>query len=163
MPDPRVMTPDHFRNPPPRRVGTLAMLERDGEFAIISRSYWTEISRWGIPGGTADPNELPRRALSRHLAEKLGLRVTVGALLAVDHCPEWPGRFREGVNFVYHVPLPSAELAVTEGCGYVEARWVTHETVHELAVDHELLRIQQCLEALRTGSAKELLLGVPLT
>ncbi|WP_188197569.1 NUDIX domain-containing protein [Nonomuraea sp. SYSU D8015] len=155
---------DYFKDPPPRRVGTLGLLERDGQFVIISRSYWTEVSRWGLPGGTADANELPRRAFSRLMAEKLGgLRVTASALLAVDHSPEWPGRFHEGVNFVYHVPLPSdADVTVTDGRGYVEARWVDEKTVGELAVDHELARILQCLEAVRDGTTKELLVGLPM-
>ncbi|MFI6595020.1 NUDIX domain-containing protein [Nonomuraea sp. NPDC050536] len=156
--------PDYFQNPPPRRIGTLALLEHDGQFVIISRSYWTEVSRWGLPGGTADANELPRRAFSRLIAEKLGLRVTARALLAIDHSPEWPGRFREGINFVYHVPLPSlVDLTVTDGCGYVEARWVNRETVRETVVDHELARILQCLDALHNGSTKELLVGLPAT
>ncbi|MEU4233282.1 NUDIX domain-containing protein [Nonomuraea sp. NPDC026600] len=155
--------PDYFNDPPPRRIGTLALLERNGEFVIISRSYWTEVSRWGLPGGTADANELPRRAFSRLIAEKLGLRVTAGALLAVDHSPAWPGRFHEGVNFVYHVPLPSdVDVAVTDGCGYVEARWVNQETVRELVIDHELARILQCLQALQAGTTRELLVGLPM-
>ncbi|MFE4519369.1 hypothetical protein ACFRMQ_34905 [Kitasatospora sp. NPDC056783] len=33
----------------------------------------------------------------------------------------------------------------------------------EPAVDHERLRIEQCVEALRHGDVKELILGVPTT
>ncbi|MDX3851746.1 NUDIX hydrolase [Streptomyces sp. AK02-01A] len=146
-----------------RRSGALALIERSEEFVIIQRSYWQEVSRWGLPGGSAQPNELPRRALSRLLAEKLGLRVTTGALLAVDHSPEWPGKFHEGVNYIYHVRAPdSAEIQVSEAGGYTEARWLTLDKIAELAIDHELLRIQQCIEALRSGSAKELLVGIPM-
>lgn len=48
--------PDYFTNPPPRRQSVLALLERpSGEFAIIDRSYWTTISRWGLPGGSLKP------------------------------------------------------------------------------------------------------------
>ncbi|MFR9723257.1 NUDIX domain-containing protein [Streptomyces sp. MS19] len=156
-------TGDYFTYPPPRRVGALALIERSGEFLVIQRSYWQEVSRWGLPGGSAQPNELPRRALSRLLAEKLGLRATADALLALDHAPEWPGRFREGMNFVYHVRLSGqAEVTVSDSSGYAESRWLTLDGIAELAVDHELLRIRQCAEALRTGSFKELLMGIPM-
>lgn len=154
---------DYFTYPPPRRVGALALIERGNQFAVIQRSYWQKVSRWGLPGGSAQPNELPRRALSRLLAEKLGLRVTADALLAVDHATEWPGKFREGTNFVYHVKLPeAAEIAVSDSSGYTEARWLTLDGIAELAVDHELLHIRQCAEALRSGSCKELLMGIPM-
>ncbi|MFE7124000.1 NUDIX hydrolase [Streptomyces sp. NPDC057617] len=155
--------PDYFENPPPRRVGALVLLERDGEFAVIRRSYWTAISEYGLPGGSAEPNELSRRAANRLLAVKLGVRVSVGALIAVDHSPERPGWFHEGSNFIYHARLPPGqEIAVAASSGYTEAQWLAPEAIGELAIDHELLRIQQSIECLRTNSFKELLLGLPM-
>ncbi|MER6505912.1 NUDIX domain-containing protein [Nonomuraea sp. NPDC001636] len=153
---------DYFQNPPPRRTAALALLEHDGQYVIISRSYWTEVSRWGLPGGSAAPNEHPRRAMSRLLAEKLGLRLTPQALIAVDYSPPMPGHCTEGLNFVYHVPLPTrAEISVVDNSGYTEARWVTAEEAKDLAVDHELWRINECLTALRGGFTADLLKGLP--
>jgi ADP-ribose pyrophosphatase YjhB (NUDIX family) len=154
---------DWFKDPPPRRVGALALItrRRRGEFLVINRSYWQAVSAWGLPGGSAEADELPRRALSRCLAEKLSLRVTAEEFLAVDMAPCRPWRYLEGFNFVFHVPVSGVEPAPVEGSGYAEARWVTGEQVADLAIDHELLRIEQCLRALHDGRVEDLLVGVP--
>lgn len=155
---------DYFSNPPPRRFGSLALLqEPEGHFAVIQRSYWTEVSRWGLPGGSAAPNELPRRAMCRNIAEKLGLRVTAGHLLAIDHSTAWPGKHVEGVNFVYHVQVDEIPADVQLAHGYTELRWVTPDEAETLLIDHELLRVRQCLKALGSGSfSTELLMGNPM-
>lgn len=152
---------DWFADPPPRRLGVLALLERGTQVLLIRRTYWSAVSEWGLPGGSAAANELPRRDLGRLLAEKLGVRATVGPLVAVDHSPEWPGRFREGVNYVYRVPLAAdIEPVAAKAGGYAEARWVERAELGSLAVDHELLRIQQCLRAAEAGTVAELLVGL---
>ncbi|MFD5696549.1 NUDIX hydrolase [Streptomyces lasiicapitis] len=154
---------DYFTNPPPRRVGALGLLTRGPcEFVIIRRTYWSPVSRWGLPGGSVAPNERPWAGLSRLIEAKLSLRSTATAFLGIDHAPTKPGHYEEGVNFLYHVPIPNGvePLPVVE-TGYVEARWVTPESVGELVVDHELLRIVHCLDVLRTRRPKELVLGVP--
>jgi hypothetical protein len=51
---------------------------------------------------------------------------------------------------------------VSESGGYVEARRLAPEAIAELTIDHEFLRIQQCIEALRGGSTRELLMGIPM-
>ncbi|MFJ3907432.1 NUDIX domain-containing protein [Streptomyces vinaceus] len=153
--------PDPFKDPPPRRVAALALLEQDGLFAIIHRTYWTSVAKWGLPGGSADPNELPRRAFSRHMDQKLGLRLSAGRLLAIDHAPEWPGRYHEGMNLVYHATV-STNAETTPAGGYDEIRWVTPDAAAALVVDHELLRLTHCVEALRSGTFVELLMGNPM-
>ncbi|MFJ9847001.1 NUDIX domain-containing protein [Kitasatospora sp. NPDC101155] len=155
-------TPDHFRNPPPRRIGALGWLERpDGRLAVIRRAYWGAISQWGLPGGSAPPNTHPRSALTLAVAAKLGLRVTPARKLASDYAPAKPGQY-EGTNEIYHALLPAgAEAQLAADCGYVELRWVSVEQALELAVDHERTRIEQCAHALADGSYRELYLGLP--
>lgn len=64
---------------------------------------------------------------------------------------------------MFHVPVPAgAPLTVPVDRGYTEARWIAPERVHELAIGHELWRIEQALEALRTGRCLDLFTGVPL-
>ncbi|MEV8100488.1 NUDIX hydrolase [Kitasatospora sp. NPDC085879] len=154
--------PDYFRNPPPRRVGALGWLERpDGHLAVIRRSYWSTISQWGLPGGSAPPNHHPRSALTLVLAAKLSLRLTPNRKLATDYAPAKPGQY-EGTNEIYHVLVPEeADVQLAADSGYVELRWVTVEQAVELAVDHERTRIEQCAKALADGSYRELLLGLP--
>ncbi|MFD3580967.1 NUDIX domain-containing protein [Streptomyces sp. NPDC058683] len=151
-----------FDNPPPRRVGTHALVLRGSRMLMVTRPYSITVSQWGMPGGSAGPNELPWRTLSRSLAERLELRVTPGRLLAADHVPATPGKHDEGVNYVYEVHLPdNVEPVVTEAGRFGEARWVERAAIEELAVDHSLRRIQQCLKAAETGQFLELLLGLP--
>ncbi len=157
-------SPDWFRNPPPRRLGALALIMReDGQFAVIRRSYWSPISQWGLPGGAVAPNERPWSGLTRCIEEKLGnARLTPHAFLGVDHAPAKPGHYVEGINFLYLVRVSNdTELTPSVDRGYVELRWVSPGNVSSLAVDHELLRIEQCLHAVQNGGAEELLLGVP--
>lgn len=153
--------PDWFKSPPPRRFGALALLERaDGEFAIICRSYWTAISRWGMPGGAVAADEAPRRALSLHIDAKLGLRVTPGRMLAADFTPEMDGN-PEGVNFVYHATIPAGAEPVAAG-GYTDVRFGSLDQLCDLAIDHERTRLERAVEALNCGGFYELLRGTPL-
>ena len=98
--------PDPFENPPPRRVGAHALIARGTQLLLVTRPYKVAVSRWGLPGGSAVANELPRRALSRHLEERLTLRASAGRILVMDHVPEYPGLHKEGTNYVYEVLLP---------------------------------------------------------
>lgn len=156
---------DYFANPPPRRVGALAFLEApEDRFAVIERSYWTEVSRWGLPGGSAAPNELPRRALARHLAEKLNVRLTADRFLLVDHATAVPDKQQhEGVNFVYYKRLVALPKDVRPVRGYMGLGWVTPDEAEGLLLDHELLRFRACLQVVRSGAfGVELLYGNPM-
>ncbi|MER6719882.1 NUDIX hydrolase [Streptomyces halstedii] len=157
------MSTDWFTDPPPRRVGVHALIVRGDHLLMVSRPYRIAVSRWGLPGGSAGPDELPRRALSRTLDERLGLRVTPGRWLAVDHVPATPDKHHEGLNWVFEVQIPeSVEPAVADGSGFGDARWIDRAAVGEFAVDHALRRIEQSLLAAETGEVAELYLGVPV-
>ncbi|WP_405952861.1 hypothetical protein OG588_48200 [Streptomyces prunicolor] len=51
---------------------------------------------------------------------------------------------------------------MTESGRFGKGRWVERAAVGELAVDHSLRRIEQCLIADDTGQVLELLRGLPL-
>lgn len=162
MSEPEPQPPDYFTAPPPRRVGVLALLDDgQGRVGLICRGYSDEVARWGLPGGSAAPGELPARAMSRLLAEKLGVRATPRTLAAADHAPARAGRAPEGTNWIYHVPLPGS-VPVLLGGGYTALRWVRPDQAGELAVEHELWRITASWAALQGGTVAELLLGSPL-
>lgn len=157
-------TQDPFKNPPPRHVGVQALITRGTHLLMVSRPYTVAVSPWGLPGGTAAANELPRRALSRHLDERLTLRASAGRILVLDHVPEQPGQHHEGTNYVYEVLLPNdADPTVTESGRLGEARWVERAEASSYAVDHSLRRIEQSLLAAESRQFAELLLGVPLS
>ncbi|MFK0159146.1 NUDIX domain-containing protein [Streptomyces sp. NPDC090493] len=154
---------DWFQDPPPRRTGTHALIMRGTQLLLVTRPYRSAVAGWGLPGGSAAADELPRAALSRHLANRLTLRGSAGPMLVVDHVPAKPGLHVEGTNYVYRVAIPDdAEPVVTESGRLGEARWVERANVGELAVDHSLRRIEQALLANDFGDCLELLLGVPI-
>lgn len=155
--------PDYYADPPPRRVGVLALLDRgDDTFIIVRRNYGSVIKEWGLPGGSVPPDILPRRALTLIMHGKLGIRITPARLLALEAAPARPDRV-EGVNYVFHVPVSEhVEIALAEDSGCVEARWLSLDDIHDLAVAHEWLRIQHSVQALRTGGFRELLEGFDL-
>ncbi len=153
--------PDLFKTPPPRRKAGLALATCEGRIAVIRRTYWDAISEWGLPGGSAPADATARDALTLALHAKLGWRVTPGRLLAADDAPgtdEGP----EGTNWIYHVAVEPGTPAKPRG-GYAELRWVTVDEACALAVNHERLRIEECVCALADGRFRELVLGVPTT
>ncbi|MFI5888322.1 NUDIX domain-containing protein [Streptomyces sp. NPDC051554] len=153
---------DWFEDPPPRRKGVHALITRGTRLLMVSRPYREPVPTWGLPGGSAAANELTWDALSRLLSERLTLKATVGDLLVVDHVPERPGELHEGTNYAYRVDIPvDAEPIVTEAGRFGEARWVERSATGDLAVDHSLRRIEQCLIADDTGQVIELFRGLP--
>jgi ADP-ribose pyrophosphatase YjhB (NUDIX family) len=154
---------DWFEDPPPRRKGVHALITRGTRLLMVSRPYREPVPTWGLPGGSAAANELPWDALSRLLSERLTLKATVGRLIVVDHIPEKSGKHREGTNYAYLVEIPDdVEPVVTESGRLGEARWVERAAVGDLAVDHSLRRIEQCLLADDTNQVLELFRGLPV-
>ncbi len=156
-------TKNWFTDPPPRRVGVHALITRGENLLMVSRPYKIPGFQWGLPGGSAGPDEHPRRALIRTLDERLGLRGSPGRFLAIDHVPATPGKHVEGTNWVFEVQVPeNVEPAIPEGSTFGDARWVERAAVGELAVDHTLRRIEQSLLAAQSGKVAELYLGLPI-
>lgn len=55
---------------------------------------------WHLPGGIMEPDETPRAAACREVREEIGLDVTVGRLLSVDHKSANADR-PAGIQFVF--------------------------------------------------------------
>jgi 8-oxo-dGTP diphosphatase len=83
----RVVSGDPLTLPSPRRgegfVCVVAgVIERDGLILIARRPAALHLGGlWEFPGGKQNANESPEAALTREIAEELGVRVTVGPLL----------------------------------------------------------------------------------
>jgi 8-oxo-dGTP diphosphatase len=115
-------------------VGVAALIRDDrGRILLVRRTYSRD-EPWALPGGWLEAREPIERALERELREETGLRVSVGAVRAVERAGfaivllmqtellDQPERFR-----------PSAEVS--------ELAWVEPSEVTRLSsVNARLLR-----------------------
>jgi ADP-ribose pyrophosphatase YjhB (NUDIX family) len=56
----------------------------DGRVLVVKPTYKP---RWELPGGAVEDGESPATAVSREVAEELGIHYVPGVLLAVDYIP----------------------------------------------------------------------------
>jgi 8-oxo-dGTP diphosphatase len=86
-------------------AGCLFFDER-GRLLIVNPTYK---ETWEIPGGVVEPNESPREAAIREVAEELGLVCRLKRLLCVDYKSE-TGTSIESVQFIFLGPVLNAEM-----------------------------------------------------
>jgi 8-oxo-dGTP diphosphatase len=104
----------------------------DGRLLLAQRTYPAEVAGlWELPGGKVEPGETRELALSRELAEELGIEVAVG------HRIGEPVQLREDLALVALVagliggtPQPSEHSAV---------RWVGAIELRAMASNGELV------------------------
>lgn len=73
--------------PQPARAAAAAgalFTNGNGRFLLVRPTYK---DFWEIPGGYVEPGETPRQACVREVAEELGIRPSIGALLVADWAP----------------------------------------------------------------------------
>ena len=82
--------PSYYRNPEapmpnnPRRIGVVALIQRDGALLLERRA---DFGTWGIPGGGLDEDETVEEGLAREVLEETGLDVVSTELLGVFSDP----------------------------------------------------------------------------
>jgi 8-oxo-dGTP pyrophosphatase MutT (NUDIX family) len=69
----------------PRVAAGALFLDDAGRVLLVRPTYK---AGWDIPGGYLDPDEAPREACAREVAEELGIRPPLGRLLVVDWAPD---------------------------------------------------------------------------
>jgi RimJ/RimL family protein N-acetyltransferase len=101
--DPRPDTRDGFTAmldstlPTKRAIAQGVLRSPDGEVLLCELVYKRE---WDLPGGVVDRHESPAACVVRELREELDLRVSVGALLAVNWLPALYG-WADATVFVF--------------------------------------------------------------
>lgn len=138
---------------PHRFIGAgLLVTDAAGAVLLVKPTYKPQ---WEIPGGVVEVRETPPEACAREVGEELGLRITVGRLLAVEH--QWHDGPGDSVMFVYDggtapvgaaFALPADELS--------EYAFVPRERLDDFTVPWLAGRIRAALDARESGGVAEL-------
>jgi 8-oxo-dGTP diphosphatase len=89
-----------------RYIGAAGVVLRDsGGLILLVKPTYKAV--WHLPGGIIESDETPRVAACREVREEIGLDVTVGRLLSVDHKSANADR-PAGVQFVFDGGVLSA-------------------------------------------------------
>jgi 8-oxo-dGTP diphosphatase len=115
------MTPEHFLDHDtwfaqlPGVVVSAAALITDpaGRVLLVKPNYR---DHWTLPGGICEQGEPPHIACAREIAEEIGLKLGVGALLAID----WAQPYGPGARAIMHFLFDGGSL--DNGAGIVLQR-----------------------------------------
>jgi ADP-ribose pyrophosphatase YjhB (NUDIX family) len=143
--------PSYYRDPEapspnvPRRVGVVAVIERDGAFLVERRV--DDAHQWAFVGGTVEEDERILDGLHREVREETGLEIERASLLGLFSDPtrivEYPdGTVCRILSVAFHVvprgtaePVASSESAGMEFVSRVELAdrpfWPAHTPVLE--------------------------------
>lgn len=111
---------------PPWLVVVAGLAVRDGKILLTQRLPGKHLAGyWEFPGGKLEPGESPEAALTRELAEEIGVDARVGRLLdAVSH----PYEKFTLLMLLYHVAFESEPQSLEVAA----ARWVAPAEIAEL-------------------------------
>ncbi|WP_326812437.1 NUDIX hydrolase [Streptomyces scopuliridis] len=151
---------DYFRDPPPRRIGALALIRAQGgaddRTLLVDKAYRQNRAphSWGLVGGSVE-------AWTREVAEETGLRLQPGRLLAVDYVPATKTS-AEGYNYVYDGGVIRPDTAIVlpeqELLGYA---FVSPRDLERHLTPHAVRRVLAALDALAKGTTADLVRGYP--
>ncbi|KHD74260.1 NUDIX hydrolase [Actinoplanes utahensis] len=134
-------------------MGAGALLTDDrGRVLLVEPAYK---DYWEIPGGAVEADESPLTAVTRELAEELGLRLRPGRLLVTDWVPPRAGR-TEGLMMVFDGGTLTPEQAARIQVPAEELRgwaWCTEQEAGERLPELLARRIGAALRARADGTA----------
>jgi 8-oxo-dGTP diphosphatase len=119
----------------PRLTVDSFVLDRRGRLLLVRRGRPPFEGRWGLPGGFCEWKETTEACCARETLEETGLRVKVGALLAVYSKAD---RDPRGHNVTVLYAARPLSGRVRGGDDAAEARWFTRAELARLpfAFDH---------------------------
>ncbi|MGV9906512.1 (deoxy)nucleoside triphosphate pyrophosphohydrolase [Streptomyces sp. NPDC003388] len=132
-----------------RTVVVGAALLDAGRLLAARRSAPPELAgRWELPGGKVEPGERPEDALTRELAEELGIDAE-----PVERVPgEWPLK-PPYVLRVWTARLRPGSAAPRPLQDHDELRWLTPERLWEVPwLDHDVPAVREVAARLGTGA-----------
>ena len=117
-----------FREP---KVAAGALVQRDGQVALVRRAVVPRKGFWALPAGYMEYDERPDEAAAREVVEETGLRVAITGVLDVYPMESPHGR---GIIVVYWACWLAGELTPDDDVS--DARWFGPEALPDpLAFD----------------------------
>jgi len=152
--DPPLSEPESFRallnSFLPRKRAISQMLVRDpDERVLLCRLTYKD--DWDLPGGVVEVHESPQAAVTREIAEELGLEIKAGGLLLTDWLPTWSG-WDDALCLVFDggVHDPSvADGIVVQPREIRTAEFCSRDQVRERCADFTARRIESALANVR--------------
>jgi 8-oxo-dGTP pyrophosphatase MutT (NUDIX family) len=140
--------------PRKRAIAQMLVRDPDGRVLLCRLTYKSD---WDLPGGVVEVNESPQRAVSRELAEELGLDLPAGPLVLTDWLPPWSG-WDDAICLVFDggVQAPALlDAAVLQAREIRSVQFCTPDEVRAHCADFTARRIEAALVSLATtgGSA----------
>jgi 8-oxo-dGTP pyrophosphatase MutT (NUDIX family) len=121
------------------------LLDEFGRVLLLETTYKPV---WEVPGGASEPGESPRQTAHREALEEIGIDVTIGTLMCVDHVDIDRPR-RDALRFLFRVDGPAvaldsltlqeSEIVSARYCDLVEVAERTSPAMHR--------RLAACLGA----------------
>ncbi|WP_155056621.1 NUDIX domain-containing protein [Streptomyces blattellae] len=160
---------DHFTDPPPRRLGALAIVRNSAGAVLMTKKAkadlrWEERKPWFHPGGCVAENEPIFDGLVRNVRVKLGITLKPRRLLAVHHMYDQQHEThlsKEGVNFLFDCGVLDEDTPFTFGGSITGVRWMRPEELQEHLTPFTAARTLAALRALSGGDV-EVLAGHPV-
>jgi len=134
--------------------GTAAALitSPSGEVLLVKPNY-REL--WSLPGGILEDGEPPHAGCAREVREELGLRLSVGPLLAVDWIAPEGLRPKPLIAFVFDGGvLADPSAIVLQESELDEFRFVTPSAMPGYLPPHMAVRLASALSARGSGAAR---------
>lgn len=148
------MMNEYYTNLPKKRMAAGALIfNTRGEVLIVRPSYK---DLWSIPGGVVDERESPREACMREIQEEIGIDISVGRLLCVDHMHETQEK-SESLQFIFYGGVLQDEhmqKICVDGKEILEYRFMRPEEAIEFfgGTEHSFAkRAAKALEILEEG------------
>jgi 8-oxo-dGTP pyrophosphatase MutT (NUDIX family) len=130
--------------PRKRAIGQMLVRDPDDRVLLCRLTYKRDLD---LPGGVVEVGESPRLAVSREIAEELGVTLTAGELVLTDWLPPWSG-WDDAVCLVFDggVHHPSlVEQMVLQPREIVSARFYTVAEAYQVCADFTARRIEAAL------------------
>lgn len=129
-----------------------AIVERDGRYLLVLRSYPPAADMFAFPGGRGEEGETPAETALRELHEETGIRGAKPMLFATYHLPgrdEGPGSPSYFLS-VFKVKADAAAIAVASDDA-ASVGWYSAEEIGKLPAPDS---VRECIERLEAERAR---------